>query len=351
MNQKYNEKKELKKSKKVLLALSTFILCFLILYATYYFIQKKSDSGYIDTLYKQKLIIDSANKESSDILKNIDTLDVNDSSKLSEIISALSKSESTLQKVIDNLNEVSPPQKFKVQFDNLLQGVSLNKKIYTQTLLILKNTKSNNLKNASNNLEEYIKQTYQHYENSKMDKIYIILPSDILVLSDKVYQYASKAYSNYEAKARLLEQYNNYFSSMDKIILDYQNTKTNLSEELKLIRSGKITIEDAYIKIESKLSSLDLISKSYNSLSVPVKVAEQHQKLNNLITMYSNYCLDFKSSLYKLEEALSDEVKLMEINMQFENLNNQYNNINNSFIDFLDKYNEIKSFYTDLNNL
>ncbi|MCX7885021.1 MAG: hypothetical protein N2448_08350 [Caloramator sp.] len=351
MTEKHNKKKILKKSEKILLLLSILFLCCLVLYTTYYFIKNKSKSVYINTLYKQKLIIDSVNKESTEVLKNIDNLDINDTSKLNEIISVLSKSENTLQNVINNLSQVSPPQKFKVQFDNLFQGVSLNKKIYTQTLLILKNTKSNNLMSASINLENYIQQTYQHYENAKLDKISILLPSDILVLSDKIYQYASKVYSNHEAKTRLLEQYNNYFYSMDKIISDYQNAKTNLNDELKQIRNGKVTIENIYIKIENKLSFLDSISISYNTLSVPVKVAEQHQKFNNLITMYTNYCLDFKSSLYKLEEATKDEVTLMEINMQLENLNNQYNKINDSFFEFLDKYNEIKSFYTDINNL
>lgn len=351
MNQRYDKEKGLKREQKILLTVSTLILSLLILFTTYYFIQKKEDSNYINSLYKQKIIIDSVNKEVSQALKDIDQLDVNDTSKLNDIISNLLKSESTFQKIITSLNEIKPLPKYKAQFDNLLQGVTLNKKIYTQTLLILKNTKSNNLKKATSDLEEYIKQSYQHYETSKLDKVYIVLPSDILALSDKVYQYASRAYSDFEAKSRLLEQYTNYFSSMDKIISDYQNIKTNLSKELQDIRNGKATLESVYIKIEDKLSSLDSISKSYNSLSVPVKVAQQHQKFNIFLTEYSNYCLDFKSNLYKLEEAGSDQLKLMEVNAQFDNLNNQFNSINDSFFSYMDKYNEMKSILTDFNNL
>lgn len=351
MSQKYSDEKTIKKSQKVLLSVLTLVLSVLILFSTYYFIQNKSDSNYINLLYKQKLIVDNANKEASLALKNIDELDVNDSEKLKEIITTLTNSESTLQKVINDLNSNPPLQKYKSQYDNLIQGITLNKKIFTQTLLILKNTKSNNIKKATTDLEEYIKQTYHYYEISKIDKVYIVLPSEILALSDKVYQFASKAYIDYEAKSRLLEQYVNYFSSMDSIISDYQNIKTNLSEELQGIRNGKSTLEDVYIKIENKLSSLDLLSEKYNNLSVPVKVAQNHQEFNKFISMYSNYCLDFKGNLYKLEEAGNNETKLMEVNMQFDNLNNQYNTINNSFFSFLDKYNELKNTLTDINNI
>lgn len=351
MDVKFKSNKIYKKYPKALIAVSTVVLSLIILFTTYFIISGRSDSTYKNMLYKQKLKIDSANRKVADVIKNVDQLDIKDTARLNEIIAALSDSENTIQSAIGELKQVNPPQKYKAQFDSYIQGITLNKKIFTQTSLILKNTKSNELKKAADALYEYISETTRYYEQSRNGKIYIVLPSDILTLPDRVYQYAVKAYNDYDAKIRLLEQYNIYFNSMDKILSDFQNSKTNLGTSLEQIKNGNTTLEDIYVSIENKLTELDAIDKSYNSLTVPVKIADQHEKFNSIMNMYVNYCLDYKSALNKLEEAGSDESKLLEAIGLFDELEKEYKNISDSFTGYKDKYNETKAFYTNPDNL
>lgn len=339
------------KNKNILIALSTLILVFIILFGTYYLFSNKASNGYVGLLIKEKKKIDSANESAAKVLKNIDSLDINDQDKLKSITSKVSNSESMITAAYNTLIKITPSAKYKTQFDSYVKAVSLNKKIYTQTNLILKNTKSKDLKKATDALYDYVAEATNSYEAARLGKSYIMLPTEIIALPDKVTLFANKAYDEYSSKTILLEQYMTYFTSMDDVTSKFQNVMTDLNISLEKIKNGSATLEEAYILIEDKLSQLRDISDKYNSINVPSKIAKDHQNFNDILNSYTNYCQDFKTNLTQFEESGDDVSKLDEVNNNFINLEKIYNTIKDSFYSFTDTYELNKSTYTNINNL
>ena len=339
------------KNKNLWIALSTLILVFIILFGTYYLFANNAVNGYVGLLIKEKKIIDSANDSAAKALKNIDSLDTNDQDKLKGIISKVSNSESMIMDAYNALEKISPSERYKTQYDNYLKAVSLNKKIYTQTNLILKNTKSKDLKKATDALYDYVAEATNGYEAARLGKSYIMLPTGIIALPDKVSLYANKAYEDYSSKAVLLEQYSTYFTSMDEVNSNFQSVMADLKLNLEKVKDEQASIEDVYILIEDKLSQLRDITDKYNSINVPSKIAQDHQKFNDILNSYTNYCQDFKTNLSQFEESGTDVIKLDEVNNNFTNLEKIYKTIHDSFYSFTDNYELNKTTYTDINNL
>lgn len=340
-----------KTSQKILISISTLLLLSIIFFVSYHFTSGKTKSSYIDSLYAQKLKIDEINKTAANAVKNIDKLDISKKEELQSIISAISKAESSIQGCINSLGKISPPGSYKEHYSSFLEALSLNKKIYTQTNLILKNTKSKDLQKAIDALDKNIGDTEAAYENSKLNKVYIKLPGEILTLWDKVGGYAMASYSNYEAKERLVEQYTEYYNSMDTIIEDFNNEKQDLNTYIEAIRSNQTSISDVYLAIDKKLSQLNRIKNSYTKLSVPSKTAAQHGRFNDIINGYSTYCEEFKSVITQLEEAGSNTDAIMEVNISLDELYVKLQEINVSYNEYKDLYDKDKNIYINIDNL
>lgn len=342
---------ETKTYQKILISISTLLLLGIIFFVSYHFTTGKTKSSYIDSIYAQKLKIDDINTTAAAAVKDIDKLDPSNKDGLQSIVTKVAKAEASIQSCIKDLSKISPPAKYKDHYSLFLEALSLNKKIYTQTNLILKNTKSKDLQKAIDALDKNIGDATTAYENSKLDKVYIKLPGEILTLWDKVGSYAMNSYSNYESKARLLEQYTEYFNSMDKIIENFTNEKQDLKTYIDAISAGKTSIGDVYAAIENKLSKLNSIKNSYTKLSVPSKTAAQHRRFNDIINNYSSYCEEYKSALTELEEAGSNQDALMEVNISLEELYVKLEEINVSYNEYKDLYDKDKDMYMNIDNL
>jgi hypothetical protein len=335
-------------SQKIFISVSTVLLVALIFFVSYYFMSGNTNSKYIDRLYEEKLNIDKANKAVSDSVKDMDKLDVTDTAQLNKIISVISQAEKSLGDSFVSLNKFAPPAKYKTQYQTFVQGVSSNKKIYSQANLILKNTKSKELEKAIEALDGYIGDTTTSYENAKLGKAYIKLPSDILTLWDKVSNYALASYSNYETQSRLLEQYTAYFNSMDVLIEEYANVKTDLNTYVEALNNNQLTIGEVYVEVEKKLGELNRIKGIYTGMAVPPKTLNQHKIFNSLINNYTSYCEEFKAALTELEEAGDNPEALGEAGLTFEGLYVRYVDLNRSYTDYKKIYDQDKGKYSSI---
>lgn len=336
---------------KILISISTLVLLGLIFFISYHFTSGKTRSNYSNAIYEQKLKIDEINNTAADAVKNLDKLDISDTEGIKSIISSIGKAESSIQDSINSVKKITPSADYKEQYSSLLEGLSLNKKIYTQTNLILKNTKSKDLQNAIDALEKNIADTVATYENAKLDDIYIKLPGGILTLWNKVESYAMTSYSNYESKSRLLEQYSEYYNSMDTIIEKFANEKQDLNMHIDSLKVGQTSVGDIYVIIDKKLGKLVSIQNEYTKLSVPSKTAKQHGQFNEILNRYFEYCEEFKSVLKELEEAGSNTDALMEVNISLEQLYVKYEEINAFFNTYKELYNSDKDTYMNIDNL
>lgn len=350
-SKKAKPSKKSKTTQKILISVSTLLLLGIIFFVSYHFTSGNTKSNYIDALYEEKIKVDGANNTVAEAVKNIDKLDISNKDELQSIISAVGKGESAIQSSINSLSKISPPATYKEHYSAFIEALSLNKKILTQTNLILKNTKSKDLQKAIDNLDEYIGNTTKAYENSKLDKIYIKLPSEIVTLWNKVETYAMTSYSVYETKARLLDQYTEYYNSMDSIIEEFVNEKQDLNTYIDAIRANQTSIGDVYVEIDKKIGKLTDLKNSYSKLSVPAKTARQHGKFKDIIEGYISYCEQFKPLLTELEEAGSNPDALMEVSMSMDALSTSLQIINVSYNEYHELYTSDKDLYMNIDNL
>lgn len=337
-----------KSTQKILIALSTVLLIAGVFAITFYFTSGSAKSKYTDILYKQILVIDKANKDVADATMDLDKLEKDDKG-INEIKKAIDSSIKSIKDAYEELKKINPPSKYKTQYDDFLKGIESNKKIFEQTNLILKNPKSKDLNKAIEDLNNYIASAKKSYDTSKLGKAYIKLPSEIFSLPGRVGDYASLIYNDYEHKNALLQQYTEYFDSMDSILFTFEGEKNDLNNLIIMIKNNQTDFSSANISIENKLSKLSNAKNKYDNLTIPPKI-KKHKDLNKIMDSYMYYCQDFKSALRQLEEASSEE-ELKEVNMVFDELLIRYNEITKSYQNYKNSYDKDKEFYTDINNL
>lgn len=343
--------KALKKKQKIIISLSTLLLLGIIFFISYHFTTGNTKSEFLDSLYSQKTKVDEINATVAAAVKDIDKLDIQNKEELQKIISIVSKGETSMQGCINSLGEITAPASYSNSYSSLMEGLVLNKKIFTQTNLILKNTKSKDLQKAIDALDKFIGDTKTAYDNVQPEKVHIKLPGEILTLWDKVGGYALAAYSDYEVKDRLLEQYTEYYHSMDTILEEFVNEKEDLNTYIDSISKNQITIGEVYVKIDKKLSNLNKIRDSYSRLSVPAKTAKQHGFFNDVISSYFTYCEEFKSVLTELEEAGDNPDALMEVSISLEDKFVRLQGVNSMYVEYKDLYDKDKDLYMKADNL
>lgn len=348
---KSNASKTSKTNQKILISISTLLLLGIIFFVSYHFTTGNTKSNYKDSLYTQKLEVDKINKTVAEAVKDIDKLDISNTEELKGIISIISKGEASMQSSINAISKITAPANYSSQYSSFLEALTLNKKIFTQTNLILKNTKSKDLQKALDALDKYTGEAVAAYENSKLDKIYIKLPNEILTLWDKVGNFALASYSNYESKSRLLEQYTEYYHSMDSIIESFINEKIDLRTYIDAIKNGQTSIGDVYVEIDKKMNQINKIKNDYSKLSVPSKTAKQHGQFSEILNSYSTYCEQFKLVLTELEEAGSNTDALMEVSISLDELDIRLAEINSNYKDYKELYDKDKDIYMNINNL
>jgi hypothetical protein len=346
-----NERKSHPVLQKLGLSALTVLIVVAVVFATYNFTLNKEDSKYINDLYNFKLEVDKSNSNVAEAIKSIDSLDVNSVNEINAIESKISSASSDLQGVVNKLALLKPPSKYEVQYNGYKNGVYLNRRIFMQANLILKNTKSSELKSAINSLTEYITQTSTAYEASKLKKAYIKLPIEIIQMSDKVNTYAFNVYKDYENKTQSLEQYTSYFKSMDSVLANFNTSKEDLNSYINFIKSNTLTMDDVYARVEGKMADITQIQATYTALSVPPKMGDRHKQLDDILKSYFYYCQDFKTALNKFEEAGTDITAQNDVTSTFNDLSNDFKTITTNFTNYWNAYNNDKDRYSDIKNL
>lgn len=337
---------------KIGLSFLTILLVGAIVFTTYYFTINKADSGYINTLYEFKVDVDKCNDAVANATSGIESLSIDKTSELKDIRSIISDASFKLNNVLQNLQKLKAPSKYKLQYESLVNGVYTNKKIFTQTILILKNTHSNKISNGISALNKYVSETSKYYEAAKLKKAYIKLPDGILGISEKIGQYAFKSFDDYENKTHALEDYLSYFKLMDNVVSTFNNSKINLGASYQQIKSGELSVNDVYVKIEGKLSELAQIQSNYEAISIPsnTKIKDRHIQFNDIIKRYTYYCQDFKIAINRYEEAGTDADAESEAVFAFDDLEVKYKTLSKTFTDYISSYNADKTKYSNISN-
>lgn len=353
-----------KKSTKSNTALQKFGLSILtvfivgaIVFSTYYFTLintlNKEDSKYIDELYKFKVEVDKSNDLVATAVNGIDNLDIKNKTEITSIKDTIASASTNLKHVTEKIDLLRPPAKYEDQYAAFARGIYLNRLIFSQSNLIIKNTKSSPQmrESAIKSLSVNILETSKNYEASKLKKASIKLPQGILQMSDKVGSYALNVYNDYENKVQNLEQYTSYFKTMNDLVARLNASKEDLNIYLNFIKANTLGMEDVYVKIESKLSDLTDIETDYTALAVPPKMGTRHSQFDEILKSYMNYCTDYKEVLTSYEAAGSDPAAQSTVTAAFDDLLAKYNVISKNCTNYSISLNNDKDIYSNTDNL
>jgi len=332
------------KNKTIIIILTLLITPFIISISFYYLYNFEN----ISYTRKTKKILAKLEKENeifSRELSNLTNVPIEDSTYILNLTNAIKKSEANIDTLINQLYSITVPEKYSKEHNKLIEAINMNKRIYTQSRLILNNLKSDKISKAAEDFDKYITNTQKLYNNLKIP-YKIKLPTKFKDISNEMQLFAYKCYSNFEEKNRLYEQYQNYFSEIDKLINDFANIKINLSSYLDNIKKNPSYIKQIKTEIEKKLLKLELIHMAFLNISVPENLVEIHKNIDSIIIDFTNYCREFKECLDLLNISNKNEF----INEKFEELNEKYNLINESWIKLLELYNQQKQSLNEVNN-
>ncbi|EYE87358.1 hypothetical protein Q428_13770 [Fervidicella metallireducens AeB] len=334
-----------KSRQKIYIALSTVLLGLAIMFGTYYYMSNRVSFQYINTLYSEKENIDKANSLITETIKKLNS-NSNNPENINELKSSVIEAESKIQDSLDRLKKYNPPAQYNMDFNNYLKAISLNKKLYNQTNLILKNSNSKDAFNAIDTLSKLIDEIKITYEKSNAKKATIKLPNEITNLPEVLNQITLVEYKKHEEKNRLLEQYTTYFDSMEMVIQSLNVELTNLNDNLMAMKNNETSIESVYMAIENKLSNLATIKSEYSKISVPAALADSHKLFEEILKSYNYYCQDFKSALTKLEQSGNYRTEI-----DFIELDGNFQEISAKFEEYVTKFNDNKNFYTNPDNI
>ncbi|KRQ87180.1 hypothetical protein ABG79_00978 [Caloramator mitchellensis] len=334
---------------KFIISFFTVIIVIIVSFLSYYYFTNRINFTYLSNIKKIYSQINDENKNVSSSLNKVSFISIKEQENITNIINDIKKSEQSFNEIINNVEQISPPEKYISEHKTVLEAIRNNKKIVTQARLILSNLKSKNIPNAISDFNKYINDTNILYSNLKTAKI--SLPDDFSKFPDTLQTFAYKYFENYDKKNRLFEQYQDYFVSTDAIISQFINTKVNLSIYLDKMKNNHMSIENINAEIEKRLIFLEDIKNTYLEVAAPEKVVDAHSKLDAILEGFELYCKDFKSNLLELSNAGSDEAKLLQISQKFEELEKSYNLLTEDWMRFLDEYNNLKDEFSDINNI
>lgn len=336
---------------KILLLILTLCVVGGIFFAAYHIMTDKSSVTYTSTLKEQKKAVDDANKAVAEAAEKLNSISEGDAETISQIKDALSNAESTLRKAVSSTKEVTIPAKYKEQFDQLVEGMDYNKKIYSQALLLLKNPTSSERDAGLNDLGNYISKAASAYNKGNINGISIELPNEILSLQGTIDTYTGGIYEEYKDKLDALSKNKEYYAAMEKIIGNFRNEITDLSTNFKKITNNQSTVSEVYSYIEKKLLSLTKINTEYNELTAPSVAGDVHKSFSSVINAYISYCQSYESALLTYQAAGSDEAALAESSVTISSLDNEYVNISNNLESFYTNFGNSRDKYTDINNI
>lgn len=351
-----NDRKARRKAKKTgspqkwIIIGVTLIIIVAVLFGTYYLVSNRANSSYISFLKSVETNVDKINSDNAKLTADIDGLDYKNVKEIDRLISGLTKNNSELQKNIDELGRYNPIAKYKEQFQAFKDGVAANKKIYDQVIVILRSPTNKDISIGLKNLDGYISNASNLYDSSKIGKVHIVLPNEIVNLSASLQSFTMKAVNDNEAKIKLLEQYTNYFNEMYKVVTDFQGAKIDFAPYIDQMEAGKKTVQEVRSMMDEKMVDISSINSAYDAITPPAKLGTKFKNFDSIIKGYFTYIQEYRQLLIDFEEAGGDTTRMNELGDELGQLDNSYQTISDSFEKYLSELNDDKYTYQDPNN-
>lgn len=312
------------------------ILSYLVFKISYSIFITKSYDGYQGSINKYVSSINEINnfKFEEDLNEKTGvTLSKATEGKISQLIT-----------IKDKLSSLNPTEKYKIEHQNLIEGVSNNILIYRQIQGILSNPSGNDLDKSSIELKKYKSTTMENYKKAEK-LIKISLSESFSNIVDKVISFSdinSKLNKENQIKN---SQKQDFINGISDVISKFISIKKDFYTLAYNERNNKGGLGNVLVDISSNKNSFKDVKSSFSKISIPSSdVNKTYTSLKNLLASYDVY-------LQSISFAVNNEItKIQNSNQSIpsEEIDSIYSDSKLKYKGVEDNY---SAFTTNLQNL
>lgn len=304
-----------------------------IFYAAYYAYIGNSYSTYENNLKSCISKINAQNSKTAELYKGT-SLNLKTAKKgLSGIIDKLSD-------VKDNINSVTPPDKYRAIYKNLSDGLDNNISMYRaiNDMLGSSNFDDTSLSTAAKYRDDCMK----YYSDINYKDININLTDDSITFVNNALKYLTNLYKTNKDKEIKQNQNTDYLNSMDSIINNFTSLKTDFSGLTANARSGSQTYDDVLSAVDKNSQAVQALSQSLDKVTLPSdKASDVNDAVKKAVDDYSTYLQNFKYAL------TNEKAQAQNGPVDSATLTQFYADSDASFSTFNDDFNNMIKVYSD----
>lgn len=310
-------------------------------YYTYNYFMGNSAKEYTGLLAGICNRIDNANSEIADTLKN-----EAESFPASDVLSKTGKVRDSLNKIAEDLSNISPPSAYSASQDKLQEALKLNKMIYTQLETLLKNPADADIKKNEEQLYKYIQECSEDYAGVNVKGIEFSLPKEIVSMSEKLGPWVSQKQSEYAKISALMSSFSKYFQDISQTLLSYEAVRVDITQALNKSRTEKNSWDELLSLIDKNEKAVSDAKASYIKIKVPSYLRAFNDRLgpilDNTLSYYNKLKQAVMTDMDFDEEAEPDPEKVAEKIDQIDAMYEEAEKINTETSD------EYKKFTQDI---
>lgn len=287
----YDGKLENKKQAKSFFIgfLITILVIGAVVFATYYaysYFMGNSTEEYITAVSKINTRINIVNDDMVAVLKK-----GSNAFPVSDILKQIPEANNALNKIIENTSSIPAPSNYSSAHSKLIEAVKLNKQIYQQLEIILKNPTNSEVQKNKDALVNYTDQCMNNYTSIRINNFNFTLPNEIIDISAKTTPWIKQKQAEYSQVTSLIATFSKYFENISKIVLSYDGLKVDFTQALKKAQNDKTEWDNFFVLIDNNEKTVKDIKTNYEKISVPSQLKAFNSSfapiLDDTLTYYS----------------------------------------------------------------
>lgn len=268
--------------------------------------------------------INSTNETLNSAVKN-SSLDTN------LALDTLSDNMNNLLSIKNNLTTLKVSNKYLDTFNALETSLNSNLKLCEQAISLLKNPSAKDIDKSLDLLHSLLNDTKNNYSICSKHGLNVSLTKSGEDFYNSLQNYINELIKiNRDSKINNSTN-NEFIKTIEKHIDSFTPLVENLTPAIEKVREDKRDISVIIDDVNKKISSLEDLTKSFNSISVPANGLKYFKEFQTVLKSGELYLDELMESL-KEEEAFN--------RVDYSKTNNAYKEAISKFQSFIDNYNK-----------
>lgn len=253
-------------------------------YYAYNYFMGDSTSEYTNSVSKLSGEINKANNDMALIIKkDANTLPVSD------ILKGAYAEYDLFNKISSAYDKIIAPSTYSDSHQKLGEAIKLNKSIYQQLDIVLRNPIHPDTKKNMDLLSNYIDSCMNNYSQVKVKNVSISLPNEILSITSKLQPWIKQKQTEYGQIATLITAFAKYFDDMAKLFVTYDSAAADFNQTLRSVRSDQEKWEKLFSQIDNSEKIVKSVKTDYEKLSIPAELRTINKRFGPILDEQLSY--------------------------------------------------------------